>query len=122
MTTTNDTEKLLSREEATEILDSVMQELLKENCPDIARFNAVSELCNMVNARLSFNDAIAIAKGCFDYGGGYRSSNGELEIFHHGIQTVINALEGAKESRLTDLQSRVLHFIGCDSNKQKAVS
>lgn len=117
MTTTNDTEKLLSREEATEILDSVMQELLKENCPDIARFNAVSELCNMVNARLSFNDAIAIAKGCFDYGGGYRSSNGD-----HGIQTVINALEGAKESRLTDLQSRVLHFIGCDSNKQKAVS
>lgn len=61
---------------------------------------------------LSFNDAIAIASGCFDYGGGYRTNDGELAIFHHGIQTVVNALNGAKASGLSDMQSRVLHSLG----------
>lgn len=36
-----------------------------------------------------------IAKGCLDYGGGHRADDGKLEIFHHGIQTVINSLEAA---------------------------
>lgn len=61
---------------------------------------------------LSYDDALRIAKGCFDYGGGHRGA--ELEIFHHGIQTVVNALEGAKRSRLSDLQSQVLHSIGSE--------
>ena len=61
---------------------------------------------------LSHDDALKIAKGCFDYSGGYRADKGELEIFHHGIQTVINALEGARKTGLSDLQSRVLHRIG----------
>lgn len=55
--------------------------------------------------KLTYDDALRIAKGCFDYGGGYRSNDGELDIFHHGIQTVINALEGAQKSGLSDLQS-----------------
>ena len=59
---------------------------------------------------LRYDDAINIAKGCFDYSGGHR--NKELEIYHHGIQTVINALEGAKKSNLGDLQSKVLHRKG----------
>lgn len=29
---------------------------------------------------LTFEDAIAIAKGCFDYGGGYRANNDRLAI------------------------------------------
>lgn len=33
-----------------------------------------------------------VARGCHDYGGGYRTAE-TAEIFHHGIQTVINALE-----------------------------
>ena len=61
---------------------------------------------------LTFDDALRIAKGCFDYGGGYRSNDGELGIFHHGIKTVVNALEGARKSGMSDLQSRVLHRIG----------
>uniref|UniRef100_A0A6M3JFN6 Uncharacterized protein n=1 Tax=viral metagenome TaxID=1070528 RepID=A0A6M3JFN6_9ZZZZ len=33
-----------------------------------------------------------IAKGCHDYGGGYREK-AEQDIYHHGIQTAINCLE-----------------------------
>lgn len=61
---------------------------------------------------LTYDDAVRIARGCFDYGGGYRSNDGEMAIFHHGIQTVINALEGAQKSGLSDLQSQVLHHLG----------
>lgn len=61
--------------------------------------------------QLSLNDAIAIAKGCYDYGGGHRS-DGTLEVFHHGIQTVVNALEAAKDRGLSDSQVAVLHHIG----------
>ena len=64
-------------------------------------------------SELLFSDAIKIANGCFDYAGGYHRPS-ELEIFHHGIQTVINALNGAEKSGLTDLQSKVLHGLGSD--------
>lgn len=61
-------------------------------------------------SELSLDDALCVAKGCFDYSGGHRGD--QLKIFHHGIQTVINALEGAKKSKLTSLQSKILHRIG----------
>lgn len=50
----------------------------------------------------SFEDAIKIAKGCKDYLGGYRGD--ELEAFHQGIQTVVNALEAAAKNNPNDLQ------------------
>lgn len=78
------------------------------NTNDVSEHSASTDC----STALSFDDAIAIANGCFDYGGGYRSNDGELEIFHHGIQTVINALKGAKSSGLSDMQSKVLHRIG----------
>ena len=56
-------------------------------------------------------DAIAIAKGCFDYRGGYHSEK-ELEIYYHGIQTVINVLEAANKNRMDDLQVATIHAIG----------
>lgn len=76
------------------------------------------EYAPMTADQLGFDDALKIAKGCMDYGGGYRSNQDELEIYHHGIQTVINALTGAKERGLTDLQTGTLHAIGSrtDSN------
>lgn len=76
---------------------------------------SVSSHCSTA---LSFDDAIRIARGCFDYSGGYRSNDGELAIYHHGIQTVINALNGAKSSGLSDLQSKVLHTIGSDEHNE----
>ena len=33
---------------------------------------------------------IAIARGCYDYSGGHRGR--ELEVYHHGIETVLNVL------------------------------
>ena len=35
---------------------------------------------------------LAVARGCHDYGGGYHDGD-KSEIYHHGIQTVITALE-----------------------------
>ena len=70
---------------------------------------------------LSFDDALKIAKGCHDYGGGYRDDK-KYEIFHHGIQTVINALERTKSKGLKDLQSAVLYNSGkldVEAMKQK---
>lgn len=60
---------------------------------------------------LSFNDAVRIARGCTDYGGGHRS-DGMMDAYQHGIQTVINALEAAERNGLEDSQIAVLHHIG----------
>lgn len=65
---------------------------------------------------MEYKDAIKIAKGCFDYAGGHRDK--ELEIYHHGIQTVINALEGFKKSNGNDFQSKVLWSIGNEEQEQ----
>jgi len=57
------------------------------------------------------DDAIAIASGCLDYGGGYRGTP-ELKIYHHGIQTVINALKAAKKNGTSDTQVNALARMG----------
>lgn len=60
---------------------------------------------------LTFTDAIRIARGCLDYGGGHHN-DGQLEAFHHGIQTVINSLEAAAKNGLSDFQVLSLWRIG----------
>jgi len=57
---------------------------------------------------LAFHDAVRIARGCLDYGGGHRDEGRHLEIYHHGIQTVINALEASERSGLQELQTLML--------------
>lgn len=45
--------------------------------------------------------AVHIAKGCHDCNGGYHSKDPYANrIYHHGIQTVINALEAWRENVL----------------------
>jgi hypothetical protein len=61
---------------------------------------------------LDFAAALRIARGCTDYGGGYRSDAGEFAIYQHGIQTVINALTAASERGLADTQVAALHRLG----------
>jgi len=57
-----------------------------------------------------------IAKGCHDYQGGYHDKN-ENEIYHHGIQTVINCLERlVKDKNLNNTQLNVVHSIGANKN------
>jgi hypothetical protein len=60
-----------------------------------------------------------IARGCHDYNGGYNSQLVESQIYHHGIQTVINALEAAV--RKADLQTDVLESIGAESLRKEGV-
>jgi hypothetical protein len=54
---------------------------------------------------LTFDDALRIARGCTDYGGGHRHDPREFEVYQHGIQTVINALTAASERGLADTHS-----------------
>lgn len=71
-------------------------------------------------ALLGFGDALRIARGCLDYGGGHRSDEGHLEIFHHGIQTVINALEAAEKNGLADTQCAALWRMGREKPNDQA--
>jgi hypothetical protein len=61
-------------------------------------------------SELTFKDALAMAKGCTDYGGGYHGE--EWEIYQHGIQTVINVLTRANDKGVDSYQLKVLHNIG----------
>ena len=63
---------------------------------------------------LTFEDALRIARGCMDYGGGYRSNPEHYEIYQDGIQTVINALTAASKKGLEDTQTAALHAIGAN--------
>lgn len=64
---------------------------------------------------LTFEDALRIARGCTDYGGGHRSNPEHYEIYQHGIQTVINALTAASKTGLEDMQTRALHVMGANA-------
>ena len=69
------------------------------------------------------DDCIKIAKGCHDYQGGYHNKE-DHEIFHHGIQTVINSLDKFKQKGLNDFQVAALHSIGNNSKhptKEKTI-
>lgn len=59
--------------------------------------------------KLTFDDALRIARGCTDYGGGYR--NEHYDIYQHGIQTVIAALTAVSKTGL-DTQTAALHAMG----------
>jgi hypothetical protein len=63
-------------------------------------------------APLQFADAVRIATGCTDYGGGYRGDASLLEAYQAGIATVINALRAAQERGMADPQTRALHGMG----------
>ena len=64
---------------------------------------------------LTFEDALRIARGCTDYGGGHCSNPEHYEIYQHGIQTVINALTAASKTGLEDMQTRALHTMGANA-------
>lgn len=69
---------------------------------------------------LTFEDALRIARGCADYGGGYRGNTEHYEIYQHGIQTVINALTAASKTGLDDMQTMALHSMGANARVQAA--
>jgi hypothetical protein len=81
----------------------VLETVFKKQVEMLEQFDAT-------NDRLTFTNALNIARGCQDYSGGYTSDN--YEIYQHGIQTVINALQSAAMLGLHDPQIRTLHEIG----------
>ncbi len=68
---------------------------------------------------LRFEDALRIARGCTDYGGGYRGNAEQYEIYQHGIQTVINALTAASKNGLKDSQTAALHAMGANAGVKR---
>lgn len=61
-----------------------------------------------------------VARGCFDYRGGYHDSR-ELGIYHHGIQTVVNALGAFLDQKPGNLQVRMLEVYGAQmAEREKA--
>jgi hypothetical protein len=64
---------------------------------------------------LTFEDALRIARGCVDYSGGYRDNAEHHRIYHHGIQTVINALTAASKDGLENMQVNMLHAMGANA-------
>jgi len=70
---------------------------------------------------LSFADAVKIARGCHDYGGGHHS-DGHMDAYQHGIQTVVQALEAAAKRGLQDYQVAVLHSVGTQATESSAAS
>lgn len=68
---------------------------------------------------LTFDDALRIAKGCTDYGGGCRHDKELFEVYQDGIQTVIAALDAAKRTGLKDTQTAALLAIGLYSINAK---
>lgn len=59
-----------------------------------------------------------VARGCHDYNGGYVDP--EATAFHHGIQTVVQALDAAAKNDPNDGQVNVLERIGAASNHAAA--
>ena len=70
-----------------------------------------------VNGSPEIERLLNVARGCHDYGGGY-SSPTVYDAFHHGIQTVINALEAAVKNNPADTQVNVLERIGHAASKR----
>ncbi len=66
----------------------------------------------MTVSELGFDDALRIARGCTDYGGGYRNNVEQFEIYQNGIATVIRSLEAALKEGLGNYQVAVLHAMG----------
>lgn len=61
---------------------------------------------------LTFDDAVRLARGCTDYGGGHYGD--AYDAFQHGIQTVVNVLVAAQKNGLSDRQIAVVHAIGSE--------
>jgi hypothetical protein len=65
---------------------------------------------------LPFSDALRIARGCTDYGGGYRCTE-HYGAYQDGIKTVIASLEAAFRKGLSDPQVAALRAIGAQEEQ-----
>lgn len=89
-----------------ELLRAELHAEKKRTDDNLDMVNAVASKFSADKIRL-----LNVAKGCHDYGGGYREPR-DAEIFHHGIDTVITALAAAIKNDPNDLQVAILENVG----------
>ena len=70
-------------------------------CPELER--AVMQECRD-GEYVKAADVLAIIKGCWDVSGGYRSNSEHLDIYRHGMQTVLNAMSRALKPNPIEVQ------------------
>jgi hypothetical protein len=75
-----------------------------------------SLLTALAAARKDSARLLNVARGCHDYNGGHYDAH-DHETYHHGIQTVINALEAAAKRDPGDTQVNALERIGLAAGK-----
>ncbi len=78
------------------------------DCQVVKPYSALDALLAKAK-RETIDRCITIAKGCEDYGGGYREQ--DLEIYHHGMQTVHRCLMQLRDGD-ESLQLRMAENIG----------
>ncbi len=61
--------------------------------------------------------ALAIARGCEDYGGGYLERRDLLDAYHHGMETVATVIKSRLDDP-TDFQARVVEGTGRAMKKE----
>jgi len=66
--------------------------------------------------RETVQKCLTLAQGCHDYNGGYHGTEGE--IFHHGVQTVINVLESFAQKELNDTQLSAVFAVGSEMKRK----
>ena len=87
------------------LVEAVINEYMCQASAVPKTVRALTELLDSKDAERE--RLLNIARGCHDYGGGHRER--DAEIYHHGIQAVINALEAGAVSDTP--QTRVLENI-----------
>lgn len=63
----------------------------------------------------TFRDAVRLARGCKSYGGGHHT-DGMMNAYQHGIQTVINVLEAVEQAGY-DMQTSHLWHEGAPATR-----
>lgn len=115
----NHVRELISRSDAVEELHNLIYHYRGEGMWDQRQFivGVIVEAVRQQAARECAERLLNVARGCHDYGGGYRHDDRESEIYQHGIQTVINALEAAAKNDPSDTQVNALEMIGAATCK-----
>jgi hypothetical protein len=99
-----------------------------QTAPEVQRMMMLQKFLDQEDCTAKETRLINVARGCFDYSGGYVGDKDRLRAFHHGIQTVVNALEAAVRHDPDDMQINVLERMGLEYSSpqrrvaQKAVS
>ena len=72
---------------------------------------------DLFRAQADSERLLNVAQGCLDYCGGHHDK--DLETYHHGIQTVINALRAAAKRDPNDTQINALERMGRVAARQR---